>query len=159
MSSVADPEAIINAFVKTIRLAFISTVVHTAFSASLFTLFVVLLALSTKESRRRVVFPLNVFAICIVLTMGVLLGFSEGKVTVGRLYWLTPNIPLAGLAFTLFPPLLCDSILLIRLFALYPLSSTRPATLLKIFAFPFCIKCARVVILVCYLSIFRSIIH
>ncbi|KAI5995872.1 hypothetical protein EDD15DRAFT_545078 [Pisolithus albus] len=42
---------------------------------------------------------------------------------------------------------LYDSILLTRLFALYPISTTPATTLLKIFAFPFCVKCTRVVVL------------
>ncbi|KAI6154173.1 hypothetical protein BKA82DRAFT_24221 [Pisolithus tinctorius] len=138
MSSVTDPEAIISGFVNDIHSAFVITVANTAFSASLFTLFVVLLALSTEESRRRVIFRLNVFAICIVFTMGIVIGFCNGKIVVGRLYWMPPSVPIAAVAFTVFPPLLCDSILLSRLFALYPLRSTSSATLLKILAFPFC---------------------
>ncbi|KIK29900.1 hypothetical protein PISMIDRAFT_671884, partial [Pisolithus microcarpus 441] len=51
------------------------------------------------------------------------------------------------MALTVFPPVLSDSILLTRLSALYPLSSTSLVTLLKIFTFPFCIKCARIVVL------------
>ncbi|KIO07124.1 hypothetical protein M404DRAFT_998544 [Pisolithus tinctorius Marx 270] len=145
--SATDPEAAINALLDTIRPSFVFSVVNAAFSASLLTLFVILLALSTKESRRRVVFRLNVFAICLVLIMGVLTGLTNGKVVVGQLNWLPPSVPLAAITFTIFPPLLCDSILLTRLFALYPLSSTPRVTLLKIFAFPFCIKCARVVVL------------
>ncbi|KIK29905.1 hypothetical protein PISMIDRAFT_671890 [Pisolithus microcarpus 441] len=138
------------------RLTFVAIVVNTAFSASLFTLFVVLLALSTKESRRRLVFRLNVLAICLVLTMGILVGFSNGKVILNPFYSLPASVPIAGVFFTFLPPLLCDSILLTRLFALYPPSSTRPAILLKIFAFPFCIKCARVVVLVRYVvDVFR----
>ncbi|KAI6015611.1 hypothetical protein EDC04DRAFT_572440 [Pisolithus marmoratus] len=151
MSSATDPEAIINGFVDFIHPAFVVSVANTAFSASLFTLFVVLLALSTKESRRRTIFRLNVFAICLVLTMGVLVGFSNGKIVLGQLYWLPERDYVAAIAFILFTPLLCDSILLTRLLALYPLSTTRRATLLKIFAFPFCVKCARVVALVHYL--------
>ncbi|KAI6146228.1 hypothetical protein BKA82DRAFT_2241773 [Pisolithus tinctorius] len=147
MSSTTDPRAVINGFVNAILPAFIYTVANTAFSASLLTLFVVLLALSTKESRRRAVFRLNVLAICLVLTMGVLAGFGCGKAIVGQADWLPHSVPDAGAAFTIFPPLLCDSILLTRLFALYPLSSTPHTTLLKIFAFPFCVKCARVVVI------------
>lgn len=45
------------------------------------------------------------------------------------------GVYLAAVVFTVFLPLLYDSILLTRLFALYPLSSTPLNTLLKIFAF------------------------
>ncbi|KAI6120966.1 hypothetical protein EDD16DRAFT_811100 [Pisolithus croceorrhizus] len=150
MSSAVDPQVIINKFVNVTYPVFVLLVANTAFSASLFTLFIVLLALSTKESRRRVVFRLNVFAICLVLTMSVLVGYCNGKAVLGKSYWVPESLPTAGIALTVFPPLLCDSILLTRLFALYPPSSTRPATLLKIYTFPFCIKCARVVVLTLY---------
>ncbi|KIK14593.1 hypothetical protein PISMIDRAFT_116784, partial [Pisolithus microcarpus 441] len=99
----------------------------------------------------RVVFRLNVFAICLVVTMGILVGFNDGKIILGQAYWLPKSNLTVGIAFAVLPPLLCDSILLARLFALYPLSSTRPATLLKIFIFPFSVKCARVVVLAHYL--------
>ncbi|KAI6015608.1 hypothetical protein EDC04DRAFT_2948189 [Pisolithus marmoratus] len=147
MSSVKDSEAIINDFVDSIRPAFVLAVTNIAFSASLFTLFIVLVALSTKESRRRLAFRLNVFAICLALTMGVMVGFGSVKFTLGQFDQLSTSVNIATVVFNVFLPLLCDSILLTRLFALYPLSSTHPATLLKIFTFPFCVKCARLVVI------------
>ncbi|KAI6031169.1 hypothetical protein PISMIDRAFT_671826 [Pisolithus microcarpus 441] len=152
MSSATDPESIVNEYVASIQPAFVVLLANTAFSASLFTLFVVLLALSTKESRRRVVFRLNVLAICIVLTMGVLVGFGDGKIVLNKLDQLSQATFIASMTFTVFPPLLSDSILLTRLLALYPLSSTRPVTLLKIFTFPLCIKSARVVVLTLFVN-------
>ncbi|KAI6154200.1 hypothetical protein BKA82DRAFT_4098577 [Pisolithus tinctorius] len=147
MASAADPEVIINEFADSIRPALSLIIANTAFSASLLTLFVVLLALSTKESRRRMIFRLNVFAICVALTMGVLVGFCNGKIVVDQLDQVSTSLAIATMVFTFFPPLLWDSILLTRLFALYPISSTPPATLLKILAFPLSVKCGRVVVL------------
>ncbi|KAI6140759.1 hypothetical protein BKA82DRAFT_137122 [Pisolithus tinctorius] len=151
MSSVTDPEAVIDKFVSDMRPNFVSFMANTAFSASLFTLFITLLALSTKESRRRLVFRLNVFAICLVLTMGILLGIQFGKPIVDPFNPPKTSVITVVVIFVLFPPILCDSILLTRIFALYPISSTPPATLLKIFIIPFCVKCARVVVIVRYL--------
>ncbi|KAI5995865.1 hypothetical protein EDD15DRAFT_2546098, partial [Pisolithus albus] len=156
MSSTTDPETIINDYVELIRPAFVTLVTNTAFSSSLFTLLVVLLALSTKESRRRVVFRLNVLAICIVLTMAVLVGFGDGKIVLNEVDQLWTALYIASMALTVFPPVLSDSILLTRLSALYPLSSTSLVTLLKIFTFPFCIKCARIVVLTLYLKDYSS---
>ncbi|KAI6102437.1 hypothetical protein EDD16DRAFT_1494853 [Pisolithus croceorrhizus] len=144
MSSVTDSEATVIAFINTIRPNFDYMVANTAFSSCLFTLFVLLLALSTKESRRRVVFRLNVLAICIALTTSILSGPSNGKAIVDPFNPVSTNVFIAASAFVYFPPLLYDSILLTRLLALYPPSSTPPTTLLKIFAFPLCVKCARV---------------
>ncbi|KAI6012713.1 hypothetical protein F5J12DRAFT_548172 [Pisolithus orientalis] len=151
MSSATDTEATVSAFVNNIHPSFDFIIANTAFSACLFTLCTVLFALSTRESRRRVVFRLNVFAICIVLTMGVLVGLTNGKAIVDPYNPLPTSVYFAGVAFSVFPSLPCDSILLTRLFALYPLGSTPLATLIKIFAFPACIKCARVVVLTHFL--------
>ncbi|KAI6102957.1 hypothetical protein F5141DRAFT_1217531 [Pisolithus sp. B1] len=136
----ADSEATIIVFVNTIRPVFINIISNIAFSACVSTLFVVLFALSTKESRRRLVFRLNVLAICLVLTMELIFDSSN---------LVSINIYIATIIFLVFPPLLYDSILLTRLFALYPFRSTPSTTLVKIFAFPFCIKCARVVVITC----------
>lgn len=147
MSSVTGSESTINAFVDAIHPSFDYLLSCTAFSACLFTLLVVLFAFSTKESRRRVVFRLNVFAICLTLILGILTGLSNGKAITDPFDQVSKNVYIATAAFAVIPPLLYDSILLSRLFALYPVSSTPPATLLKIFAFPFCVKCARIVVI------------
>ncbi|KAI6032530.1 hypothetical protein EDC04DRAFT_2898124 [Pisolithus marmoratus] len=140
MSSASDSEATIIAFVNTIRADFDYIVTITAFSASSFTLFVVLLALSTKESRRRVVFRLNALAICLALTTSIVAGLCNGKTILDPFNPVSMGVYIAASVSVCFPPLLYDSILLTRLFALYPPTSTPPAILLKIFAFPFCIK-------------------
>ncbi|KAI6031192.1 hypothetical protein PISMIDRAFT_6627 [Pisolithus microcarpus 441] len=152
MLSAPDPESSINEYVKHIQPAFALLVANTAFSTSLFTLLVVLLALSTRESRRRPVFQLNVLAICTALTMGVVVGFCNGKLVLSEVGRLPVALYITSMALTVFLPLLSDSILLTRLFALYPLSSTNWVTLLKIFTFPFCIKCARIVVLTRFLN-------
>ncbi|KAI5985092.1 hypothetical protein EDD15DRAFT_1654434 [Pisolithus albus] len=145
MSSVSDSEASVVAFIDTIRPNFDYIIAITAFSACVFTLFVLLLALSTKESRRRVVFRLNVLAICTALTTSILAGTCDVKAIINPYNPVSANVLIAAGAFVYFPPLLYDSILLTRLFALYPPASTPPATLIKIFAFPYCVKCARAV--------------
>ncbi|KAI6046385.1 hypothetical protein EDC04DRAFT_2598177 [Pisolithus marmoratus] len=131
MSSVTDTEAVISEFVDLIYPSFALAVTNTAFFASLFTLFVVLLAHSTKESRRRMVLRLNVLAVCLVLTMGALVGFGTRKFIVDQSDQMSATLNTAVGVFNIFLPLL-----------------TPQAILLKIFAFPFCIKCARVVVLI-----------
>ncbi|KAI6098798.1 hypothetical protein EV401DRAFT_2081914 [Pisolithus croceorrhizus] len=159
MSSATDPESTINKYVESIQPAFFVLLENTAFSASLFTLFVVLLALSTKESRRRVAFRLNVLVVCIVLMMGVLVGFCDGKAVLNELDHPLRATYIASITFAVFPPLLSESILLTRLLALYPLSSTGLVTLLKIFTFPLCVKCARVVVLILFINGFAEVLR
>ncbi|KAI6032522.1 hypothetical protein EDC04DRAFT_2232626 [Pisolithus marmoratus] len=154
MSSVTDSEATINAFVNTIHPSFDYILATTASTACVFTLFAVLCALSTKESRCRLAFRLNALAICLVLMTSILTGLTNGKAIVDPFNPVSTSVYLASIVFTIFPPLLYDSMLLIRLFALYPLFNTPLATLLRISAFPFCVKCARVVVLTLFLSDF-----
>ncbi|KAI5983080.1 hypothetical protein EDC04DRAFT_1758855 [Pisolithus marmoratus] len=136
----------IDTFVAEIHQYFDYVLAGTAFSACLFTLLVVLFAFSTKESRRRLVFRLNVLAICIAITLGVMIGLVSGKAIVDPFNQVSKGAYVASIVFAIFPPVLYDSILLTRLFALYPISATPPATLLKIFTLPFCIKCTRVIV-------------
>ncbi|KAI5993835.1 hypothetical protein F5J12DRAFT_726594 [Pisolithus orientalis] len=152
MSSVTGPETIINGFVDEIRPSFDYTLAGATCSGCLSTLLVVLLGFSTKESRRRVVFQLNVLAICIALTLGILTGLTSGKAVVDPYNQVSRSVYITSIVFTVYPPLLYDSILLTRLFALYPIASTPSVTLVKIFAFPFCVKCARVVALALFLN-------
>ncbi|KAI6030978.1 hypothetical protein EDC04DRAFT_2922535 [Pisolithus marmoratus] len=146
MSSSTNPEVVIDDFVAGIHQYFDYVLAGTAFSACLFTLLVVLFAFSTKESRRRLVFRLNVLAICIAMTLGVMIGLVSGKAIVDPFNQVSKGAYVASIVFAIFPPVLYDSILLTRLFALYPISTTPLATLLKIFTFPFCIKCTRVIV-------------
>ncbi|KAI6136097.1 hypothetical protein F5141DRAFT_9444 [Pisolithus sp. B1] len=146
MSSATSPEVIIDAFVAQIHPYFDYVLSATAFSACIFTLLVVLFAFSTKESRRRLVFRLNVLAICVSMTLGILIGLVSGKAITDPFNQVSKSVYIASIVFALFPPVLYDSILLTRLFALYPISITPTTTLLKIFAFPFCVKCTRVIV-------------
>ncbi|KAI6102443.1 hypothetical protein EDD16DRAFT_1646387 [Pisolithus croceorrhizus] len=84
--------------------------------------------------------------------MSILTGLTNGKAVVDPYNPVSTGVCLAAVVLTVFPPLLYDSILLTRLFALYPLSSTPLNTLLKIFAFPLCVKCTRVVVLTLFLN-------
>ncbi|KIM62306.1 hypothetical protein SCLCIDRAFT_832940 [Scleroderma citrinum Foug A] len=147
MSQAASSEIVITAFIGAIRPSFDYVVVLTTLSSCLLTLLVVLFAFSTKESRRRLVFHLNVLAICLTLILGIFSGITSGQAVLDPFHQVSKNVYIATIVFAVFPPLFYDSILLFRLFALYPPAITPKITLLKIFAFPFCIKCARIVVI------------
>ena len=151
MSQAASSEIIITGFIGAIRPSFDYVVVLTTLSSCLLTLLVVLFAFSTKESRRRLVFHLNVLAICLTLILGIFSGITSGQAVLDPFHLVSKNVYIATIVFAVFPPLFYDSILLFRLFALYPPAITPKITLLKIFAFPFCIKCARIVVIVRFL--------
>ncbi|KAI6032518.1 hypothetical protein EDC04DRAFT_2708828 [Pisolithus marmoratus] len=108
--------------------------------------------LDSPRRSRRVVFQLNVFVICVALTLGILTGLNSEKAIVDLFNQVSTGVYITAVVFDLYPPLLYDSILLARPFALYPVASTPSFTPVKIFAFPFCIKCARVVVIALWLN-------
>ncbi|KAI6120960.1 hypothetical protein EDD16DRAFT_810956 [Pisolithus croceorrhizus] len=151
MSSATGAEEAVSAFINTIQSSFDFILASTALSACLFTLLVTLFVFSTRESRRRVVFRLNVFAICLSMTLAVLIGLACGRLILDPFNPVWESFYATAVAFAPYPPILYDSILLTRLSALYPFHTTPSVTLVKIFAFPFCVKCARVVVLTLFL--------
>ncbi|KAI6038865.1 hypothetical protein EDC04DRAFT_2895815 [Pisolithus marmoratus] len=120
MSSVTGSEVAINAFIDQIRPIFDYILVVTACSTCLFTLF------------------LNVLAICVALTLGVLTDLNSVKAIFDPFSQVSKSVYITTSAFTLYPLLLYHSILLTRLFSLYPVASTPSFTLVKVFAFAFC---------------------
>ncbi|KIO10888.1 hypothetical protein M404DRAFT_970002 [Pisolithus tinctorius Marx 270] len=82
--------------------------------------------------------------------MGVLMGLTTLKYILEPFSQVSASVFIATVVFLYFLPLLYDSILLTCLFALYPLGSMPPTTLVKIFALPFCIKCARTIAVLDY---------
>ncbi|KAI6113616.1 hypothetical protein EDD16DRAFT_1600602 [Pisolithus croceorrhizus] len=67
-----------------------------------------------------------------------------GQAVVNPFNQVSKSVSVAAVTFLSCSPLLYDSMLLTRLFAVYPIGSTPRVTLVKIFAFPFCVKCVRV---------------
>ncbi|KAI6099782.1 hypothetical protein F5141DRAFT_397100 [Pisolithus sp. B1] len=72
-------EVIITSFVRNIHAPFTFITVITPLCACLVTLLVVLFVFSTAKSRRRLIFRLNVIAICFALVLGVLSFIVSGN--------------------------------------------------------------------------------
>ncbi|KIJ63528.1 hypothetical protein HYDPIDRAFT_92110 [Hydnomerulius pinastri MD-312] len=139
-------------YIESIQPSFNFVVGLTPFCACLVTLLVVLFAFSTSESRRRLVFRLNVLAIVIALVTGILNGVTSGRAILKPFDPTPQSVYIATIIFALFPPLFYDSILLTRLLALYPVDTTPLSTLVKVLAFPLCVKCARLIVLSFYIN-------
>ncbi|KAI6035884.1 hypothetical protein EDC04DRAFT_2174761 [Pisolithus marmoratus] len=154
MSQTATSQLIISNFIDTIRPPFEFVVGVTALSACLVTLLVILFLFSTHESRRRPVFCLNVIAISTAVVLSILSGITSGRAIFDPFSPTGEGIYIATVFFAIFPPVFYDSILLTRLLALYPVNVTPGSTLLKIFIFPTCIKCSRLIVLSLYLREF-----
>ncbi|KAI6024859.1 hypothetical protein BKA83DRAFT_4253221 [Pisolithus microcarpus] len=144
-------EAIITSFVQDIRAPLTFITVVTPLCACLVTLLVVLFVFSTVESRRRLIFRLNVIAICFALILGVLSFIVSGNAILRPFSPVSESLYAATIIFAMFPPVFYDSILLTRLLALYPTETTSLSTLVRILAFPMCVKCGRLVVLSLYI--------
>ncbi|KAI6025727.1 hypothetical protein F5J12DRAFT_445898 [Pisolithus orientalis] len=143
-------EVIITDFVRNIRAPFTFVTVVTSLCACLIPLLVVLFVFSTAESRRRLIFRLNVIAICFALVLGVLNFVVSGSAILRPLDPIPASVYTATIIFAMFPPIFYDSILLTRLLALYPIERTPLSTLMRVLAFPVCVKCGRFVVLSLY---------
>lgn len=156
MSQTVSSQLVISTFIDAIRPPFNFIVGVTALSACLVTLLVVLFVFSTPESRRRPVFYLNVIAISIAVVLSILNGITSGKAILDPFRPTAEGIYIATISFAIFPPVFYDSILLTRFLALYPVNVTPGSTLFKIFIFPLCIKCGRLIVLSLYLREFAQ---
>jgi len=146
--STDSPEAIITNFVEGIRDPFTFVLVITSLCACLITLLIVLFVFSTRELRKRLIFRLNVIAICFALTLGVLNFIVSGSTILRPFDPVPQSLYITTIAAALLPPVFYDSILLTRLLALYPVDRTPLPVLIRILAFPICVKCGRLVVLV-----------
>lgn len=148
--STVSPEAIITNFVEGIRDPLTFVLVITSLCACLITLLIVLFVFSTRELRKRLIFRLNVIAICFALTLGVLNFIVSGSAILRPFDPVPQSLYITTIAAALLPPVFYDSILLTRLLALYPVDRTPLPVLIRILAFPICVKCGRLVVLSLY---------
>ncbi|KAI6039910.1 hypothetical protein EDC04DRAFT_2567991 [Pisolithus marmoratus] len=144
-------EAIIANFVEDIHAPFTFVIVVTSLCACLVSLLVVLFVFSTADLRRRLIFRLNVIAICFTLILGVLNFAVSGSAILRPFSPIPDSLYVATIVFAIFPPVFYDSILLIRLLALYPVERTPMSTLVRVLAFPLCVKCGRLLVLSLYI--------
>ncbi|KAG6329915.1 hypothetical protein ID866_9175 [Astraeus odoratus] len=146
-----ETEAIITGFIDGIRAPYTFATLTTSLSACLVTLLVVMFVFSTSESRRRLIFRLNVVAICFALMLGVLNLFVDASAILRPFNPVPQSLYITTIVFALFPPVFYDSILLTRLLALYPVDRTPLPTLVGVLTFPLCVKCGRLIVLSLYM--------
>ncbi|KAI0304411.1 hypothetical protein B0F90DRAFT_1815742 [Multifurca ochricompacta] len=110
-----------------------------------------LIFFTPTESRKRPVFVLNILACLLGICQAVFFASLNTSVV------LHPDKPvshitlIAAIAILLAPPILIDSILLLRLLAFYPIQLTPHNTLIAILTPTFLIKAARLACLIAFL--------
>ncbi|KAJ6561517.1 hypothetical protein DFH09DRAFT_1316097 [Mycena vulgaris] len=119
--------------------------IGTVFSSLLIPMLVALLFFSTSDSRRLVIFHVNVLAIITGIFTGIINAYCE----IHNI--LSPLTPAAIALFdtyafmSFFLPFLVEAILLLRLLAVYPYSTTPIRKFILIFTFPVIVKLVRII--------------
>ncbi|KAJ6593198.1 hypothetical protein B0H19DRAFT_920797, partial [Mycena capillaripes] len=133
--------------------------VGTVWSSMLIPLLVVLLFFSTPFLRRQPIFIMNVIAVLMGLVIGIISAYLEVTAI------LTPLIPIKGSIFTpflamfLYLPVFMDTILLFRLYIIYPPRSISWTRRLIVFGPPITFKFVRVINLVVFLAQYTSLVQ
>lgn len=111
--------------------------------------------LATPALRRNYVFALNIFA-CVI---GLLEAFLNGALEVRQLLEPQESVPraffLAVITAVVLSPMIVDSILLTRVIAFYPKTTSSSLTRFKVLLIPIIIKCGRFAAIVLYLHRFN----
>ncbi|KAJ6623566.1 hypothetical protein B0H10DRAFT_2010538 [Mycena sp. CBHHK59/15] len=119
--------------------------IGTVWSSMLVPMLIALLLFSTKELRRKPIFILNVVSVLMGIAMGILNAWLEFKTMLSPDQTIPTNSFVAMGCLTVGIPIFVESILVIRLLAVYPPARTSRLLLWSIFGPLFIIKVARVV--------------
>ena len=111
----------------------------------------VLIFFTPSESRKRIVFILNILACLLGICQAIYFSCLNSYVILHPDKPLSPTAARASIAILLAPPILNDSILLFRLLAFYPIQLTPRYTLIAILTPTFLSKAARLACLIAFL--------
>ncbi|KAI9567164.1 hypothetical protein HD554DRAFT_1031848 [Boletus coccyginus] len=116
-------------------------------------LLIALLYYSTRRSRRQPIFVLNVLAIAIAFSVGVLADFAGIHGILSPQEILSPLLWVASGVIVVFQSILVDLILFIRLVTVYPLTQVGPRRFALITFLPILLKVLRVVNVIIFLKL------
>lgn len=127
---------------------------NVAFGSILIPVTVTLLFFSTRESRRHLVFILNVLACCSGICLAGLVSVDQGRSILHPtdLEAVSSTTFVAAILFTSIATIFIDSILLIRLLAFFPRRITLTHTYIAILIFPLTVKCGRILVTCLYIN-------
>ncbi|THU91849.1 hypothetical protein K435DRAFT_758739, partial [Dendrothele bispora CBS 962.96] len=143
-------------YIEAIRPSLNFILVLTPLGAALVPLIFTLFYFSTPQTRRHPVFILNILACCCGICEAAINAALETKQILYPLEPVSKELLTAVIAFTIVSPLFIDSVLLFRVLAFYPVSSTPRHVLFSILALPVLVKCGRFVAVVMYLHSFTN---
>ncbi|RPD58601.1 hypothetical protein L227DRAFT_181691 [Lentinus tigrinus ALCF2SS1-6] len=118
--------------------------IGTTLSSSLVPIFVALLFFSTRRTRRRPTFILNVLMILLGLTLGAVNGYNQARTLLGLS--IAPVFSVAYASLTILVPMLTDWVVVLRVMAIYPPHKLSHRCLSIIYGPMALVKLARMVI-------------
>ncbi|KAF8141358.1 hypothetical protein EV363DRAFT_1391827 [Boletus edulis] len=148
--SAAPPVPDLNAVV---HLSLNSIMIGHTFLTLLLPLLIALFYFSTPQSRRRPIFVLNVIAIILAFTAGVMIdAFAIHSILSPQSPW-PPSMNIAIGIIGAFQSILVDLILLVRLTSVNPLSHLGPTRFAILTSLPILLKVARLVNLIIFMKV------
>ena len=153
MASVTPPVEE-HVFAESIRSPLTFILISSTLSSFLIPTIIILFALSNRDSRRLLIFKLNIFICFIGLLESTLIITLQWKTIFSTYGAVRPSLSVAAFTIILTTPLLVDSVLLVRILAFYPRPQTRWSTRLAVLAVPLSAKAARCVMLILWLRQF-----
>ncbi|KAJ6499520.1 hypothetical protein C8R47DRAFT_1110993 [Mycena vitilis] len=130
-------------YTAVIKLELNLLLITTAWASALIPLFIILLVFANREMRRQPLFIMNVIAVLIGIAQGIVTMYAEVKGIVSPLQPVRASIQIGYLSMLLFTPIFVDTILLFRLYIVYPPRSISWLRRLVIFGPPIVFKLVR----------------
>ena len=150
-SPVEDP-----LFAESIRSPLTFILISSTLASLLIPTLVILFALSNRDTRRLLIFKLNVVICFIGLLEAAFIVTLEWKTIFSANGAVRPSLAVAAFTIILTTPLFVDSVLLIRILAFYPRPQTKWTTRLVVLAVPLTAKVARCIMLILWLRQFYA---
>lgn len=154
------PEAIpvIEGFAESIVTpAVIFLMIGTIFPTLLLVMLGALFYFSTKTTRTRPIFLLNVLDLLLGIATGIWNGYIEINTLVHPFSFFSQSLYLAFGVVLSFVSWISELVLLLRLVAVFPIQLTGRKTLMAILAFPIFVKIVRLACMVCYYVQFSEV--
>ncbi|EPQ61378.1 hypothetical protein GLOTRDRAFT_135844 [Gloeophyllum trabeum ATCC 11539] len=140
-------------YLQTIQAEVDNVLVAHTFTVLYVPLFIALLWFSTPRSRRQVSFVLNVISILLAFSVGVVIDIYAVTSLTNPTKPLSASWTIAIGVLGIFQSILVDTILLARLFVVYPWRITSNPRRLLIFGLPIALKLARIANLIVYIKL------
>ncbi|KAJ7278118.1 hypothetical protein C8J57DRAFT_1060122 [Mycena rebaudengoi] len=146
-------------YIAAIKPSLTLLLIGTVWSSMLIPLLIVLLVFSTPGLRRQPLFILNLVAVLVGIILGIMIIYMEVTAIIAPLTSIKASVFIGFVTLNLFIPVLMDTILIVRLFAVYPPRSISWPRRCVVFVPPITFKIIRTANLIIFLIKWTKLIH